>query len=122
LGLRFPPGWIVYSLWGATGWLTLDGKLIRESLFPAEQMQHDPSHLTSIDTLNGALLESVDLRPDAYVLLFSTETHRLELSLRRDGGDLPVWRGNGRPKVFAEHEEIENAIIISRIARLWLWQ
>lgn len=122
LGLRFATGKIVYSLWAADGWLTLDRKLIQDSLFPNERMQYDPAHLVSINTLNGAMLESIECGPETYALVFSKDGQQFQLSLRRDGRGLPVWRGNGRPKVFAADERLENAIIISRIGRLWLLQ
>ncbi len=122
LGLRFDQGWIVYSLWAAAGWLTLNKKLIEESLFPSERPQHDPLHIASINTLNGAVLESVDCEPDSYNLIFRNDNHELRLSLRRDGRNVPVWQGTGHPKVFAEHERLENAILISRVGRLWMWE
>ena len=121
-GLRFESGWVVYRLWAADGWLTLNGKLIAESLLPNERPQDDPSRIASINTLNGAVLESVDCALDSYDLIFRKEDYKVRLSLRRDGRHVPVWRGTGCAKVFADHERLEDAIIISRVGRLWLWQ
>lgn len=45
-------------------------------------------------------------------------THDIEL--RRDGAKAPPWRGSGERKLFGADESLEDAIILSRRARLWV--
>jgi hypothetical protein len=113
-GLRFASGWIVYRLWAATSWLTLDGKLIQDTMFADELKQFESSQLASLDLLIGAQFRCLECDEE--------REREIRLSVRRDGRDVPTFRGSGRPKVFAKHEQLEDAIVVSRVARLWLTQ
>lgn len=120
LGLRFPNGWIVYRLWNAAGWLTLNGKPIGESLLPDERGLLGADNVASASRLQGAILRSVTCGDDQYDLIFTRHGETpFCLSLRRDGSTVPPWRGNGRPKVFAPDESLRDAIVVSRTGRLW---
>lgn len=120
LGLRFASGWIVYRLWGATDWVTLDGKRIRDSMFPDELTQFEPYQLASLNFLIGAQFRCLECDDQQCDLVFERSASEIHLSFRRDGRDVPPHRGNGRTKVFATHERLEDAIVVSRVARLWL--
>ena len=118
LGLRFSNAWIVYRLWGADGWLTLNNELLEEALFPDERKPYD--NLTSVSELKGAALRAIECCDEQYALTFTNNDHRLCLSVRRDGAAVPRWRSNGKLKVFAKDEQLEDALIISHTGRLWL--
>ncbi len=120
LGLRFASGWIVYRLWAAAGWVTLDGKLIQDLMFPEELTQFEPCKLTSLNFLIGAQFRCLECDDQQCDLVFERNESEIRLSFRRDGRDVPPHCGNGRTKVFATHERLEDAIVISRIARLWM--
>ncbi len=119
-GLRFASGWIVYRLWAAAGWVTLDGKLIQDLMFPDERTQFEPSQLVPLNSLIGAQFRCLDSSDEQCDLVFDCREYEIRLSFRRDGRDVPPHRGNGRTKVFATHERLEDAIVVSRVARLWL--
>ena len=120
LGLRFSNGWIVYRLWGADGWLTLNTKLLQESLFPEELATYGIEKTASANELIGAILNSIECSTDHYDLTFTKNDSKFCLSLRRDGTAVPVLRGDGRPRIFADDEELKDAVVVSRKARLWL--
>jgi hypothetical protein len=126
-GLRFDHSWIVYRLWNAASWLTLNGKLLTESLapFPEERQAIGEPNLVSARELIGAQLSALECDGTQHNLVFATGDGKLNagefrLSLRRDGATVPRYRRTGRPKVFAESESLEEAIVVSRTARLWL--
>lgn len=126
-GLRFDDGWIVYRLWNAASWLTLNGKLISESLalFPEERQAIGEQNLVSARELIGTQLRAVECGGAQYDLVFANGmgelgVGELRMSLRRDGATVPCFRGTGCRKVFAKSESLEEAIIVSRTARLWL--
>ena len=119
-GLQFRNGWIIYRLWDAVGWLTLNGKLIEESLFPDEREPLGKEKLVSANQLEGAILYAVECGNEQYDLTFTANNASFRLSLRRDGLAVPHWRENDRPKVFADNESLEDAIVLSRTGRLWL--
>ena len=120
IGLQFRNGWIVYRLWGAAGWLTLNGKLLEESLFPDERERYGKEKLVSLNQLKGAVIRAVECDHEQYDLTFKTNDDSFCLSVRRDGSAVPHSRGNGRPKVLTGNESLEDAIIVSRTGRLWL--
>jgi len=117
-GLRFATGWIVYRLWGASRWLTLNGSLLEDSLFPDERATH--SNLINSGTLKTTVLEGITCSESRYDLTFSTGHESLLLSLRCDGSSVPNWRGNGQPKVLSTDERLEESVVVSRRGRLWL--
>lgn len=120
LGLRFASGWIVYRLWSAARSLTLDGKLIQDSMFADELCQFEPSQLGKLDLLIGAQFRCLQSDNEQCDLIFDNGEVEIRLSLRRDGRNVPTFRGSGSPKVFAQDEQLENAIVVTRVARLWL--
>lgn len=126
-GLRFDHGWIVYRLWNAASWLTLNGQLLAESLapFPEERQAIGEQNLISARELIGTQLRALESDGTQYNLVFACGDGELDagefrLSLRRDGATVPCYRRTGSPKVFAASESLEEAIVVSRTARLWL--
>jgi hypothetical protein len=94
--------WIVFTLWGAAEWLTLDGKPI-----------------DSATTLHGGSIQSVEFRNDcATITVHGTDSNHI-VELRRDGSTVPRWRGSGAKRTFEEAERLEDAIVMSRRANLW---
>ncbi len=94
--------WIVFTLWGAVEWLTLDRKPI-----------------ASAKTLHGASIQSVEFTDVcATITLHGADSNHI-IELRRDGSTVPPWRGSGGKKTFAAGESLEDAIVMSRRANLW---
>lgn len=107
-------GWLVIRLWGAAGWMRLDGRLLRESFSRDERAQHEP--LESLQSLVGSRFEAVIISSEALEIRFSGKT----LTLRRDGADVPVFRGNGQPKLLDPRVDFGDLLLFSRRASLWL--
>ena len=119
-GLRFRRGWIVFRLWHADAWLTVNDKLIQESLSPNEREEYGSYNLYNANRLKGSILREVNCRDEQYDLVFTKDGRHLRLSLCRDGSAVPPWCGSARPKGFADDESLEDAIVVSRTGRLWL--
>lgn len=94
--------WIVFPLWGAVEWLTLDGKLI-----------------DSAKALHGGSIQSIGFADDrATITIRGTDSSHV-IELRRDGSTVPPWRGSGKKRSFGAGESLEDAIVMSRRANLW---
>jgi hypothetical protein len=113
--------WVVFTIWGAAGWLTINHDLLEEGYFPDERRE-----LTGIrkfrplSDLVGSTLTDVQLEYDDAELTFNGTSSPLVLRLQRDSSALPVHRGSKRPKVLALSQDIRDAVVISRRASLWL--
>lgn len=109
--------WIVFTLWGAVDWLTLDGKLMEhgdhETTRPARAPANAPASIL------GGTIQSVDFMDDrALIALRCADSTRM-IELRRDGATVPPWGGSGEKKSFGADESLEDAIVTSRRADLW---
>ena len=116
--------WIVYRLWAAVEWLRLDGRLFSEGMFPKELQAVPKEKLTNIEQLHGCILEGWSNNGRELILHFRDPDNsggRLKnLSLRRDGANIPPWRGNGEKKMLAAHDSLDDVLIVSVKADLWL--
>ncbi len=112
--------WIIFTLWAADGWLALDGKLIESGLLGEEKTLYEKRGALAIETIHGGELLSVDFTDDNVVLKIQKNGITHDIELRRDGAKAPPWRGSGERKLFGADESLEDAIILSRRARLWV--
>jgi len=126
VGLRLRPSsgrqaWIVFTVWAAAGWLTINDDLLSEGYFPDEQRELSSSRrFRRLAELVGSTLADVHLDSELAALTFARSSGPLVLRLRRDSSALPVHRGSEQPKVLATSQDIRDAVIISRRGSLWL--
>src|SRR5262245_50378111 len=66
LGLRFDRAWIVYRLWAADGWLTLDSALLEEG-YPSDERPPERTFI-SVASLVGAAFEEAIVTDEELVL------------------------------------------------------
>jgi len=111
--------WLVFLLWGASGWLTLDKRIFKEDLFPDER-KLCPSHLlSSTEDLIGLTLSELNYDHDSLSLTFNKGDSVHILTLRRDGRDVRRWRGTGGRKSFEDHEKLEDSLVICDTSNIW---
>ena len=126
VGLRLRPqsgrhAWIVFTVWAAAGWLTINNDLLSEGYFPDEKRELSSSRrFRRLTDLVGMTLADIHLDRELAELTFRGSSEPLVLRLRRDSSALPVHRGSKKPKVLATSQDIRDAVIISRRGSLWL--
>ncbi|MEX0960310.1 MAG: hypothetical protein WDZ63_13595 [Burkholderiales bacterium] len=113
--------WVVFTVWAAAGWLTINDDLLLEGYLSDEQRALSSSRrLRRLPELVGSTLTDIHLDEDLAELNFSASSGPLVLRLRRDSSALPVHRGSKQPKVLGKSQDIRDAVIISRRGSLWL--
>jgi len=124
LRLRLSSGrhtWVVFTVWAAAGWLTINDDPLTEGYFPDERRELSSSRrLRPLSELVGSTLRDAHLGRELAELTFTGPAGSLVLRLRRDSSALPVHRGSKQPKVLAASQDIRDAVIISRRGALWL--
>lgn len=123
-GLRCRHGtrsfWIVYRLWSADGWVTINGRFVKSSFIGDESTHIPPEQLIDSDCLMGAKIVSYGIEQDRSILTLEDDGgSMLQIELRVDGSAVPPWRGNGKKKQFSDGESLEDAVIMSKRGRLW---
>jgi hypothetical protein len=119
LGLRMGGDWIVFTLWGATGWSTLNSQRIEEKSNPNARATIELFH--QLVSLVGARFVDLSSTNDQLRLTFATkDDERLVLEIQRDGSHVPPFPGTGLPRAFLPDELLTDAVRISRTGRLWL--
>jgi hypothetical protein len=93
--------WVVFTLWGASHWLTLE-------------------NLRALDDLAGAAFASARIDRDGARIEFTSARGPAALELRRDSSHLPPFGGSGEPRVIDAAEDVRDAIRVSRRASLWV--
>ena len=112
--------WIVFTLWGAAGWLTLDGKLLDEGLIGDEKKTYAQRGVVSLKEVYGGTIQGMNVTADTLTLEIAQSDRTHILQLRRDGTTVPPFRGTGGKKTFGKDDRLEDAVILSKRARLWL--
>lgn len=113
--------WIVFTIWGAATWLTLNNDLLSEGYFPDVQKELSGTwQFRPLHNLIYSRITDIRLEKDMAELSFSSLGSTLVLTIRRDSGSLPVHYGSKEPKVLDPSQDIRDAVIISRRASLWL--
>jgi hypothetical protein len=113
--------WMVVRLWGAAGWFRLGGKLISDGLSPTESQEIPAEEQVSLMSLRGLTFAEYKADNDSLVLGFKDDTGLLRpLTLRHDGRDVGVWRGNGERKTLAAEESLDDVVLVSKRGRIWL--
>ena len=111
--------WVVFTIWAAAGWLTLDGALLEDEYFPDERRDSSKTFFP-LSSLVGARLDSTRLAPDSAELSFTQSGSRRVLCIQRDSSHLPVHRGSKQPKLLLPTEDLRDAVIVSSRGNLWL--
>jgi len=111
--------WIVFTVWAAAGWLTLDEALLEDAYFPDERTDGSRAFVP-LTTLVGARLDSIRLTPDLAELLFTQSDSPRALRVQHDSSHLPVHRGSKQPKLLSPTEDLRDAVIVSQRGNLWL--
>ncbi len=124
LKLKLPSGrriWVVFTIWGAAGWLTVGDDLLSDGYSPSDQQQlANARRFRLLSEFVGSTLKGVRLQQDIAELTFSGAAGPLHLCLRGDSSSLPVHSGSKQPKVLAASQDVRDAVIVSRRASLWL--
>ncbi len=115
--------WIVFAVWGAAGWLTVNGSACHDGYFEDERKvmaERQGSPLPSLLELKGGRIDAIRLAAREFSLHLSHKGILREIRLLADSGDLPVFRGSKEPRVMGGDEDLRDAILVSRRAHLWL--
>lgn len=113
--------WVVFTVWGAAGWLMIGDELVAEGYSHESQRELvGDFRFRPLSELVGATLTGSRLEHDLAELTFSGAQGLLTLRLRRDSSALPVHGGSKQPKMLALSEDIRDAVVVSRRASLWV--
>jgi hypothetical protein len=116
------PRWLVVTLWAAASWATIDGDLVVEEFFEAERAELAAAgrRFRSVEaSLTGARLVAAASTDDLLALEFERDGARQRFEIRRDGRDVPPWRGSGRPRALGPGESMRDAVVVSESGYLW---
>lgn len=104
---------IVFVLWAADGWLTLNGKLFEAGLLGEEKKEYKKRGIIPIETIHGGSVQSVEFAGDRATIKVQHADIMHVIELRRDGSAVPPWRGTEDKKVFGNDESLEDAIFVA---------
>ncbi len=120
LGLKVSNGtstkWLVFTLWGATEWLTINGSVIQNGLSEEEIMQSPSGKAIDIFDLIESTLTDFQFDDNELSITFTKNSKPYTIRVTKDGGSVLPWRGSGENKVFLPEENIEDCL---RICDTW---
>lgn len=113
--------WMVFTVWGAAGWLTINEEVVAEGYDADERQQIARAYrLRSLTDLVGSTVENIRVEPDLAEVTFISAQSSAVLRLMRDSSFLPVLPGSKKPRIIPPAQDIRDTIIISRRAHLWI--
>lgn len=113
--------WVVFTVWGAAGWLTIGEDLVAEAYSDDSRRElAGVRRFRPLANIVGTILTDIRLEHDSAELTFSDATNQYVLTLRHDSSALPVHGGSREPKRLTPHEDVRDAVVISEKAALWV--
>ncbi len=114
LGLKISNGtrskWLVYTLWGATEWLTINGSVIQNGLSEEEIAESPSGKSIAIGELIESTLTDLQFDEEELTLTFTKDSNPYTIKVTKDGKDILPWRGSGENKTFLPEENIEDCL------------
>jgi hypothetical protein len=123
---RYPREWLVLTLWGAGGWLLLDGQWIeahpnqyhvQRPLFSHFGGAEDWDDLTG--KIVGAKIIEAAIEDSSSTIVLLQGSQRRVLELPEDTARLSIWSGSLEPKVWDPAESQLDAWVVSRTGNLF---
>lgn len=123
---RYPREWLVLTLWGAGGWLLLDGRWleahpsqyhIQRPLFSNFGGTEDWDELTG--SLAGAKVLEARITGSSSVIVLRQGSQQRILEVPEDTTRLSVWGGSLEQKVWNHAESQLDAWVVSRRGNLF---
>lgn len=120
LGLKVSNGtrskWLVYTIWGATEWLTINDSVIQNGLSEEEIAQSPSGNSIAINELIESTLTDLQFDDNELTITFTKDSSQYTVKVTKDGKDILPWRGSGENKIFLPEENIEDCL---RICDTW---
>jgi hypothetical protein len=117
------PQWVVFTVWAAAKWLTLNDDLLTDG-FPQDEQppfaDAGSRRFRALADLVGCSLAGIRLEHDIAELEFSGTGEPFVLRARGGSASLPVQDGPQQPKLLTSSQDVRDAVVISRRASLWL--
>lgn len=122
-GLKLDNGiWLVFTLWGAVEWISVDNKLIREGRVKDEiealEKRNELDLLISIDEFIGSKIKNVELSSDFLKLELIADGVSRNLLVTRDCEKVPNHR-SGSERCFDKNEDVSDCLVLTERANLW---
>jgi hypothetical protein len=108
--------WLVYTLWGATEWLTINGSVIQNGLSEEEISESPSGKSIEISELIDATLTDLQFDDEELTLTFTKDSRPYTIKVTKGGKDILPWRGSGENKTFLPEENIEDCL---RVCDTW---
>ncbi|MBN8579507.1 MAG: hypothetical protein J0L96_02455 [Anaerolineae bacterium] len=118
--------WLVLILWGADNWLLLNGQWVAANLNQYQiqkpllnQLSEDQWDNLS-DKLIDATITSALVKNNSSLICLQKESIEHKLEIPSDPKMLPVFAGNGKQRIWFDHEnQLDAWVIISTTAELF---
>lgn len=119
-GLRFGEEWLVISIWGASDWILVDGRLVRDHFYERDGRSTPWIHKKD-DRLTPYLLGTT-------ITILEIQKHRLTICFS-NGAVLeiddtperrPIFEGAKQPRMFRRTDDLRDAVFLSPTAEIWV--
>ncbi|WP_282048412.1 hypothetical protein [Sulfitobacter mediterraneus] len=119
-GLRLGDEWLVFAIWSASEWITVDGLLIQDHFFedyerPRPWITGEADNLSPL--LLGSVVTSLELNQRSMRMSFS---NGMSLTIDEAPENRPVFQGNKRPREFLEDDDLRKAVFLAPTAEIWV--
>lgn len=119
-GLRLGEEWLVISIWGASEWITVDGRLV-EDFFGEKYDRPLPWIGDHGDELTEKLVgqEITSFKVEKQSLSIGL-ANGMTLEIAADPASRPVFEGSKEARAFADTDDLRKAVFFSPTAEIWI--
>ncbi len=118
-GLRLADKWLVISIWGASSWIQINGRIVQDIFWnktgmPRPWISDEGDELSN--RLVGQTISAIDVR--RYSLMITIGDLCLAVTEQPDGR--PIFAGNGKPRKLSKGDDLRRAVFIAPTAEIWV--
>lgn len=123
-GLRFSSEWLVIALWGASEWMTAEGRCVgdpfhddhgRPRPWLADWDTDQPDELSA--HLVGQKVKSIDVQRHSLKIILANQ---FDLTIEEGADRRPVFQGNKQPRKFTDTDDLQKAVFLSPTTEIWV--
>jgi hypothetical protein len=119
-GLRLGEEWLVISIWGASEWITVDGRLV-EDFFGEKHDRPLPWIGDHGDELTEKLVgQEITSFKVAKQSLSIGLANGMSIEIAEDPDARPLFEGSKEKRAFAENDDLRKGVFLSPTAEIWI--
>jgi len=119
-GINLEGEWLIISIWGASGWITVDDRLISNMSYTwpfGKKPWITPSSDNLSELIIGETIIKFEVNQHSLRIVLS---NGMALSIEESADNRPIFAGSKEPREFLETDDLRRAVFLSPTSEIWI--